>query len=105
MQSNYTCIYIIIMTPQEIIEDLADGEVFVTGDPLDLIERIGDRQLDVIIEASNTVGPAARYCLAAIEQGCDVVLMNAEVDLALGSLLYQRRLHISNSNLSHSSLT
>jgi predicted homoserine dehydrogenase-like protein len=71
-----------------ICEAPGDGEVLVTGDPLDLIERLGDRQLDVIVEASNTVGPAARYCLAAIERGCDVVLMNAEVDLALGPLLH-----------------
>jgi predicted homoserine dehydrogenase-like protein len=64
-----------------------NGEVIVTGDPLGLIRQSGDQHLDVIIEASNTVGPAARYCLQAIESGLDVVLMNAEVDLALGFLL------------------
>lgn len=73
---------------QAISEAPGDGEVLVTGDPLDLIERLGGQHLDVIVEASNTIGPAARYCLAAIDKGYDVVLMNAEVDLALGSLLH-----------------
>lgn len=63
-----------------------DGAVMVTDDPLKLL---GDETLavDVIVEASNTIGPAARYCLAAVERGTDVILMNAEVDLALGTLL------------------
>lgn len=44
---------------------------------------------DVLVEATNTVGFAARACLQAIEAGLHVVLMNAEVDLALGPLLQQ----------------
>ena len=67
-----------------------NGEVIVTGDPLGLIKQSGGGQLDVIVEASNTIGPAARYCLQAIESGLHVVLMNAEVDLALGFLLHHR---------------
>ncbi|MEZ5300088.1 MAG: homoserine dehydrogenase [Verrucomicrobiales bacterium] len=43
--------------------------------------------IDVLVEGSNTIGPAAKYCLAAIDQGAHCVLMNAEVDLALGKLL------------------
>lgn len=65
-----------------------NGEVIVTGDPLKIINQSEELQLDVIVEASNTIGPAARYCLKAIESRIDVVLMNAEVDLALGFLLH-----------------
>ncbi|MFC1680933.1 homoserine dehydrogenase [Pseudomonadota bacterium] len=46
-------------------------------------------EFDVLVEASNSIGPAARYCRAAIEGARHVVLMNAEVDLALGPLLQQ----------------
>lgn len=63
-------------------------EVFVTGDPLALLEGAGSWEVDVIVEASNTIGAAARYCFASIERGLHVVLMNAEVDLALGPLLH-----------------
>ena len=46
--------------------------------------------IDVLVEATNSIGPAAEYCLAAIENSAHVVLMNAEVDLALGPLLHHR---------------
>jgi predicted homoserine dehydrogenase-like protein len=65
------------------------GEVFVAGDPLELIGRCPEGFLDVVVEASNSIGPAARYCLKAIDRGIHVVLMNAEVDLALGFLLHR----------------
>lgn len=50
----------------------------------DLLEEY---PLDVFVEATNSIGPAASYCLSAIDAGCHIVLMNAEVDLALGPLL------------------
>ncbi len=62
-------------------------EILITDDPLALLEAENGLALDVLVEASNTIGPAARYCFAAIRRGIDVVLMNAEVDLALGPLL------------------
>lgn len=45
-------------------------------------------QYDALVEASNTIAWAARYCRAAISRSAHVVLMNAEVDLALGLLLH-----------------
>ncbi len=36
--------------------------------------------IDVFVEATNSIGPAAEYCLAAIHSGAHCVLMNAEVD-------------------------
>ncbi|MCH2060032.1 MAG: homoserine dehydrogenase [Verrucomicrobiales bacterium] len=65
------------------------NEVFVSGDPLELIGRCSEGFLDVVVEASNSIGSAARYCLKAIDKGIHVVLMNAEVDLALGFLLHR----------------
>ncbi len=49
-----------------------------------------EEPIDVLVEATNSIGPAAQYCLMAIESGAHVVLMNAEVDLALGPLLKHR---------------
>lgn len=44
-------------------------------------------KLDVLVESSNTICAAARYCLKAIKRKAYVVLMNAEVDLILGFYL------------------
>jgi len=76
-----------VIDPRATPESREPREVFVTGDPLSLLEGSGSWEVDVLVEASNTIGAAARYCFAAIERGLHVVLMNAEVDLALGPLL------------------
>lgn len=47
-------------------------------------------QLDVLVEATNTIGHAARFCIKAIERKVHVVLMNAEVDLVLGTYLQHK---------------
>ena len=44
-------------------------------------------QLDVLVEATNSILAAFDYCAAAIERHAHCVLMNAEVDLILGHLL------------------
>ncbi|HSX29841.1 MAG TPA: hypothetical protein VLE73_04765 [Candidatus Saccharimonadales bacterium] len=46
--------------------------------------------LDVLVEATNSIGPAAGYSLEAIARGAHVVLMNAEVDLVVGPLLQHK---------------
>lgn len=61
---------------------LVGQEPFFGGPPL-------VPEADVVVEATNTVGFAARACLNAIDRGIHVVLMNAEVDLAFGPLLHQ----------------
>lgn len=70
-------------------EPIGRNELFITDDPLSLLRGDNKLAIDVLVESSNTVGPAARYCFAAIERGIHVVLMNAEVDLALGPLLHR----------------
>ena len=54
----------------------------------DGLQQLRDCPVDVLVECTNSIGPAAEYCLAAFEQKTHVVLMNAEVDLALGPLLH-----------------
>ncbi|NNC90716.1 MAG: homoserine dehydrogenase [Akkermansiaceae bacterium] len=60
------------------------GECPTASDPRELLESA---PVDVFVEATNSIGPAAEYGLAALDHGAHVVLMNAEVDLALGPLL------------------
>lgn len=64
-------------------------DIILTSDPFPLFEVDSGLEIDVLSEATNTVGFAGRLCLAAIESGAHVVLMNAEVDLALGPLLQE----------------
>lgn len=54
---------------------------------ISVAELLHELQVDVFVEATNSIGAAAEYCLAAITAGAHIVLMNAEVDLALGPLL------------------
>ncbi len=63
-----------------------EGTVALTESPFPLFDR-PDFGCDVLVEATNTHGFAAEVCLRAIERGAHVILMNAEVDLALGPLL------------------
>ncbi|MGJ8725408.1 MAG: Gfo/Idh/MocA family oxidoreductase [Roseibacillus sp.] len=56
----------------------------------DFFQLLHSQEIDVLVEATNSIGSAAEYCFAAIERGAHVVLMNAEVDLALGPLLHHR---------------
>ncbi|MCB1097547.1 MAG: homoserine dehydrogenase [Verrucomicrobiae bacterium] len=66
---------------------LAEGQCLTTNDAAALLEADNALGLDVLVECTNSIAPAARYCLAAIARKAHVVLMNAEVDLALGQLL------------------
>lgn len=64
-----------------------EGEVCVVKDALAALEGAGALGLDVVVECTNTIAAAGRHAMAAMERGAHVVLMNAEVDLALGRLL------------------
>ncbi len=63
--------------------------VAVTTDPFFLFDEKAGRGIDVLIESTNTIGFACRVCLEAVQRKIHVVLMNAELDLALGILLHQ----------------
>ena len=66
---------------------LAEGECWTLTDAAALLETDNALELDALVECTNSIAPAARFCLAAISRKAHVVLMNAEVDLALGQLL------------------
>lgn len=53
----------------------------------DFVRTLQEHPVDVLVEATNSIGAAATHCLTALEANAHVVLMNAEVDLALGPLL------------------
>ena len=67
-------------------------EVLLTRDPFFLLDKDRGLGVDVVVEATNTVGFAGKFCLEALEKGIHVVLMNAEVDLALGPILHDTAL-------------
>ncbi len=66
----------------------ASASVIVTRDPF-YLDR-SELGIEVLVEATNTIGFAAGVVLDAIEHSMHVVLMNAEIDLALGPLLQHR---------------
>ena len=61
-------------------------EVWTAADATSLL-ALRELEFDVLVECTNTIAAAADHCLAAIAKKAHVVLMNAEVDLALGQLL------------------
>lgn len=65
----------------------AAGEVYLVEDSLGFLTADNGVEIDAIVECTNTIAAAGRYCLAAIARKAHVILMNAEVDLALGPLL------------------
>lgn len=66
---------------------IAAGRLAITENA-ELVARC--EAVEVLIEASNALAPAAAYALAAIEGGRHVVMMNAEADLMFGPHLLQR---------------
>ncbi len=78
------------MTAGQAVPAAGPDTVWVTTDPFYVLDDAAGLDFDVLVEATNTVGFAADLCLAAIARGAHVVLMNAEVDLALGPLLHHR---------------
>ena len=65
----------------------AEGETLLVTDTLAFLEADHGVKIDAVVECTNTIAIAGRYSLAAIARKAHVILMNAEVDLALGSLL------------------
>ncbi|MGO8927548.1 MAG: NAD(P)H-dependent oxidoreductase [Limisphaerales bacterium] len=64
--------------------EIARGRAVLTEDPMVVT---GCDSVDVVVEVTGTVEPAARVALAAFEHGKHVVLVNAEVDSLLGPIL------------------
>ena len=63
---------------------IARGATVLTDDPSVLI---ASDSIDIIVEVTGTVGPAARTVLQAFDYDKDVVLVNAELDSLIGPIL------------------
>ena len=77
--------WVMDMDPQAASTAAGLGHCPVHG--ADFQQLLDDHPIDVLVEATNSIGAAADYCLSALGAGAHIVLMNAEVDLALAPLL------------------
>src|SRR5579871_873123 len=71
-------------SPRQAEAAIRDGLPALTDDPTVLT---GCDAIDVIIEVTGTIEPAARVTLSAFEAGKHVVLVNAELDSLIGPIL------------------
>ena len=69
------------------VPERREGEVYMVADTLGFLQADNGVAIDAVVECTNTISIAGEFCRAAIARGAHVVLMNAEVDLALGRLL------------------
>ena len=69
------------------IPEITDNQVLITTDSLAVLRRNDILKMEAFAEATNAIAGACEYCLAAIEGGMHVILMNAEVDMVYGKLL------------------
>ena len=66
---------------------LKSGKTFVTDDALAVIEN---PEIDVVIEATGDPASGIKLCLAAIQHGKHIVMVNVEADALAGPLLARR---------------
>lgn len=81
----------LLQMPYKVVESadalnlvINEGLIAICSDGRLLSEAEG---IDAVIEASNSIAPAAVYAITALEHHKHVVLMNSEVDLMYGPLL------------------
>jgi predicted homoserine dehydrogenase-like protein len=80
-----------ITNASKLPERQPDTEVYAVSGPTEFIlEAFTNVKIDAMAECTNSVFEAYHYCQAAIAQKAHVVLMNAEVDLILGTSLAQQ---------------
>ena len=68
-------------------EAFKTGQTCVTDDAMSLIR---DPRIEVIIEATGDPANGIKYCLAAIEHGKHIVMVNVEADAVAGPLLARK---------------
>jgi predicted homoserine dehydrogenase-like protein len=69
---------------QEAEGEIASGRFILTDDPMVLTRC---EAIDIVVEVTGTIEPAARVVLDAFQHGKSVVIVNAELDSLLGPLL------------------
>jgi predicted homoserine dehydrogenase-like protein len=73
-----------VSTPAQLDKAIAEGAYAVTDDP-DVVCRAAG--VEAVIETSGDVEYGARVALEAVRNGKHIILMNAEVDAAIGPML------------------
>ena len=73
-----------VKTDGDLNNAIANGKYSITDDAMLLCQAEG---IDALIEVTGTIEFAARIVLAAINHGKHVILMNAELDGTIGSIL------------------
>jgi predicted homoserine dehydrogenase-like protein len=66
---------------------LKSGKTFVTDNAMAIVEH---PEIDVVIEATGDPANGIRFCLAAIQHGKHIVMVNVEADSLAGPLLARR---------------
>ena len=74
----------VVSTPVAALDAANRGEVAVCTDG-EVLARC--EAVDVFVESSSAIGPAARFALAALESRKHLVLMNSDIDLVFGPYL------------------
>src|SRR5690606_5376980 len=75
---------VFVSKPSELDDCIAAGKAAVTDDPFVLCES---GRIDAILEVTGAIEFSARVVMRAIENGKHVVMMNAELDGTVGSIL------------------
>lgn len=76
--------YQVVNSPNEMYEAIARRSVAVCDDGL-LVSRC--EMLEVVIEASSSIGPVAKQAITALEHHKHLALVNSEIDLTFGPIL------------------
>ncbi|MEY5026831.1 MAG: hypothetical protein RLZZ244_2359 [Verrucomicrobiota bacterium] len=88
VELGYSASEVVVSEHQGTLEEaLERGIPAVTRDSMVACDLRG---IEVVVEATGTVGPAARTVLGAIHAGKHILVMNPEVDATLGCYLSER---------------
>lgn len=83
---QWRCSYRVVDGESSLHRALAENVVAVCSDG-DLLARC--EMVDALIESSNSISPAARFAITALEHRKHLILMNSEIDLVFGPYLMQ----------------
>jgi Predicted homoserine dehydrogenase len=78
--------YKIVHTIMEMHTAIEDGAVAICEDG-ELLARCG--MVDILVEASNSIIPAAQFAITALRHNKHLILVNSEIDLIFGPYLLQ----------------
>ncbi|MFV2016041.1 MAG: homoserine dehydrogenase, partial [Candidatus Heimdallarchaeota archaeon] len=75
-----------VTTAEELASTINDGTLAITSNGMLLADY---NEVDVLIEATSAIEEGAKYVIKALNNSVNVILMNAEIDLAFGAYFMQ----------------